>query len=231
MISGDDQQGRPGDLLSPIVVAVRDSSGKPVPGARVQFWVTAGDGLVGVAGAPIPGGEWVASGPSYQLTDQKGEALMLWWLGRHGQNNLLAIVESEERPLQLTFSATSVSGAYAPGSFALTPTGTSITLVEGWGGEGTTACIARSGSLVLERDGTFEATAHFDCSVDMTLPFSFGVTETGFYAVSDSVIVLRYLTSDDRYGLLNRRAAHGLASDEMIVVRSYGANWQYTKDK
>ena len=45
IISGDDQQGQPGEVLEkPFVVEVRDGSGNPVPGVQVTFTVTAGGG-------------------------------------------------------------------------------------------------------------------------------------------------------------------------------------------
>ncbi len=45
IVSGDDQEGAPGSLLSqPLVVEVRDPRGDPLAGARVTFTVTAGEG-------------------------------------------------------------------------------------------------------------------------------------------------------------------------------------------
>ena len=47
IVSGDDQQGRPGETLAnPFVVVVRDQSDKPLPGVEVTFSVTGGDGTL-----------------------------------------------------------------------------------------------------------------------------------------------------------------------------------------
>ncbi len=230
-ISGDDQEGRPGDQLQPIIVAVRDPSGKPVPGVRVRFSVTAGDGFVALIMVSPGGDEWVArySGPADQVTNGNGEALALWWLGRHGENTLLATVESEGKPLEVTFRATSLSSGYAGGSFALTSTGASVTLYDGFGGD--YDCVVQSGSLVLSPDGSFEGTGHFDCDQDPWSgePLGFDVTETGFYAVSDSTIVLHYLKSNGYAGFFDPRDVHGVMSEDTIVFSSLGVEWRYTR--
>jgi hypothetical protein len=51
LVSGDGQRARPGETLSePLVVAVRDTTGRGLPGQPVEFAVTAGDAsLVGAA--------------------------------------------------------------------------------------------------------------------------------------------------------------------------------------
>ncbi len=228
-ISGDDQEGRPGDELQPIIVAVRDTSGKPVPSVRVRFSVTAGDGSVfgGVAGDIATVARY--SGPNDKVTDGNGEAQVLWWLGRHGENTLLATVESEGKPLEVTFRATSVSSGYAGGSFALTSP-TSVKLYDGFGG-GPYDCVAKSGSIVLLPDGSFEGTGDFDCSDPSGGSFSFNVIETGFYAVSDSTIVLHYFKSNDTAGFFERRGwdVHGVMSEDKIVFSSLGVEWRYTR--
>ena len=233
-ISGDDQEGRPGDQLQPIIVAVRDTSGKPVPGVRVRFSVTAGDGFVGIGLIIdlLPDGHeyGVLHIPADRVTNGNGEAQVWWWLGRHGENTLLATVEGEGKPLEVTFRATSVSSGYAGGSFALTSP-TSVKLYDGFG-EGL-YCVVKSGSLVLSPDGSFVGTSDFDCSY-IELPLgdidAFNVIETGVYAVSDSTIVLHYLKSIDTYGYFEVRGdVHGVMSEDTIVFSSLGVEWRYTR--
>ena len=49
IISGDKQQGLPGEALAkPFVVEVRDKSGEPLPGVQVTFAVTSGGGTLSV---------------------------------------------------------------------------------------------------------------------------------------------------------------------------------------
>ena len=220
-ISGDDQEGRPGDELQPIIVALRDTSGKPVPDVRVRFSVTAGDGFVGTFGYG-----WVAR-PADRVTNGNGEALVLWWLGRHGENTLLATVESEGKPLEVTFRATSVSSGYSGGSFALTSP-TSVRLYDFFGG-GPYNCVAKSASLVLSPDGSFEETGDFDCSDPWGASFSFNEIETGFYAVSDSTIVLHYMETNNTASLFDARDVHGVMSEDTMVFSSYGVEWRYTR--
>lgn len=247
-ISGDDQEGRPGDKLQPIIVVVRDSSGKPVPGVRVQFSVTAGDGFVGF-GLTIDllpdGHEYgVLHIPADRVTNGNGEAQVWWWLGRHGENMLLATVEGEGKPLEVTFRATSVSSGYAGGSFALTSP-TSVKLYDYWGG-GPYDCVVKSVSLVLSPDGSFEGTNDFDCSnpYGRRASFSFNVIETGVYAVSDSTIALHYLNENvnenvngnDPVGFFDvdffgfePRDVHGVMSEDTMVFSSLGVEWRYTR--
>jgi len=226
-ISGDDQEGRPGDQLQPIIVAVRDTSGKPVPGVRVRFSVTAGDGFVGIGLIIdlLPDGHeyGVLHIPADRVTNGNGEAQVWWWLGRHGENTVVATVESEGKPLEVTFRATSVSSGYAGGSFALTSTGTSVKLYDFMAG-GPYNCVVKSGSLVLSPDGSFVETGDFDCE-----GFSFNDIETGFYAVSDSTIVLHYLKSNHNAGFFVPRDVHGVMSEDTIVFSRYGVEWRYTR--
>ena len=52
IISGDKQQGLPGEALAkPFVVEVRDQSGDPLPGVQVTFSVTSGGGTLSVTSA------------------------------------------------------------------------------------------------------------------------------------------------------------------------------------
>ena len=57
IISGDKQQGLPGEALAkPFVVEVRDRSGEPLPGVLVTFSVTAGGGTLSVTSATTESG-------------------------------------------------------------------------------------------------------------------------------------------------------------------------------
>lgn len=224
-ISGDHQEGRPGDRLQPLIVAVRDASGKPVAGVRVRFSVTAGDGFAALILVSPGGDEWVARyrGPADQVTNSKGEALVLWFLGRHGENQLVANVEIEGKSLEVSFRASSLSSGYAGGSFALTSTGTSVKLYDALSGP--YDCIVKSGSLVLSRDGSFEGAGDFNCAGR-----SFSAIETGLYAVSGSTIVLHYLDSNDTVGLFGlSRDVHGVMSEDKIAFSSLGAEWRYAR--
>jgi len=229
-ISGDGQEGRPGDQLKPIIVAVRDPSGRPVPGVRVRFSVTAGDGFVALIRVSAGGDEWLARfrGPADQVTDRSGEAAAFWFIGRNGENTLGATVESEGRLLEVNFRATSVSSAYAGGSFALKSNGTSIKLVDGLGG-GPYDCDMRSGSLVLSPDGSFEGKSDFNCQYGSPYSLNFTVIETGFYAVFESTIVLHYLESNDTAGFFWDRDAQGVMSGDTIVFSSMGVEWRYAR--
>ena len=232
-ISGDDQEGRPGDQLQPIIVAVRDTSGKPVPGVRVRFSVTAGDGVfVGVSGDIGSVVRYCCHGD--KVTNGNGEAQVLWWLGRRGENTVLATAEGEGKPLEVTFRATSVFSGYAGGSFGLTSP-TSVKLYDFLAG-GPYNCVVKSGSLVLSPDGSFEGTGDFvDCSNPYPggASFSFNVIETGVYAVSDSTIVLHYFKSNDTAGFLDEHiyvnGVHGVMSEDTIVFSSLGVEWRYTR--
>jgi hypothetical protein len=225
-VSGDRQEGRPGDQLQPLMVVIRDPSGRPVPGVRVSFSVTAGQGFAALILEWPPGNFFLArhDGPAPQITNASGEAVVLWFLGRHGENTLVATVEREGKPpLETIFRATSVSSGFAGGTFALTSNGTSVTLYDGMGGRHD--CIAKAGSLILSPDGSFAAPGDFDCS-----GFSFSGTETGLYAVSGSKIELHYLDADEPSGLLDGvRDAPGVISDGKITFTSRGVEWRYAK--
>ena len=57
IISGDKQQGLPGEALAkPFVVEVRDQSGEPLPGVLVTFSVTSGGGTLSVTSATTESG-------------------------------------------------------------------------------------------------------------------------------------------------------------------------------
>ena len=57
IISGDKQQGLPGEALAkPFVVEVRDRSGEPLPGVLVTFSVTSGGGTLSVTSATTESG-------------------------------------------------------------------------------------------------------------------------------------------------------------------------------
>lgn len=230
VISGDDQQGRPGDRLQPIVVAVRDPSGRPVSGARVMFAVIAGDGSVGtmIVGPDGLDREARWNGPAPEVTNGDGEATVLWWLGRHGENTLLATVESEGKAPEVTSRATSLSSGYAGGAFALTSGGTSLTLNDGMAG-GPYGCVVKSGSIVLSADGSFEGEGQFTCGNWPT--FGINVIETGFYADSGSTIMLHYLKSNDTAGFFPPREVYGVMGEGTIAFSSYGVEWRYTKLK
>ncbi|MCA8926326.1 MAG: Ig-like domain-containing protein [Planctomycetes bacterium] len=70
-VSGDMQTGRGGAALgSPIVVQVNDAAGAPLPGVRVAFAVTTGQGTLN---------------PSAAMTDAQGRASTEWTLGMNVQ--------------------------------------------------------------------------------------------------------------------------------------------------
>ena len=226
-VVGDNQEGRPGDQLYPLIVAVRDAAGKPVAGARVRFSVTAGDGYAALILTSAGGNQFVARyrGPADQVTDAKGEALVLWFLGRHGENTLLATVEGAPQPLAATFRATSVSSGYTGGSFALTSNGTPIKLSDYFAQP--YDCVVKSGSLVLSADGSFEAQGDFKCEVPGFEGFSFNVIETGFYSILNSTIVLHYLNSNDTAGFFWDRDVYGFVSESTVAFKSHGVEWRY----
>jgi hypothetical protein len=126
------------------------------------------------------------------------------------------------------FRATSVSSGYAGGSFALTSTGT-YEHNDGIAGAPYN-CVVKSGSLVFSPNGSFEGTNDFDCSAPWSGSFSLNVIETGFYAVSDSTIVLHYVNSNDTVGFIpDSRDAHGVMSEDKIVFSSLGVEWRYMR--
>jgi 3D (Asp-Asp-Asp) domain-containing protein len=74
LISGNNQTGAIGSLLqSPLVVAVTDSTGNPVPNKPVIFKVTQNDGMVSAGGQPAP--------TVVATTDGQGRAQAQWKLG------------------------------------------------------------------------------------------------------------------------------------------------------
>jgi hypothetical protein len=202
-ISGDGRVGRPGDPIQ-LIVAVSDAAGRPVPGVRVKFSVTAGDGLVGTE----------------FLTDADGEVDAVWSLGRHGENVVVAAAESGGTPLVVTFHAESMSSGYAGGSFALTSTGTSLKLYDSLWNE--FSCDVTSGSIVLSPDGSFVGTSGFDCSGR-----SLDVSESGFYAVSDSTITLHYF-KEKAFDLLRDKYVRGVLTGDSMVFTDFEVEWRYT---
>lgn len=229
-LSGDVQQGRPGERLHPIVVAVRDRLGRPVPGVRVRFSVKSGDGSVGLFVVPPSGNGFVARyrGPADGITDENGTATGFWWLGKHGENLVVAAVESDGERLEATFRATSVSSGYAGGTFSLRSAETSLKLYDGLAG-GPYDCAMISGSLVLFADGSFQGATDFTCRFFSPESFDISVAEDGFYAVSDSTVVIHYLKSNDTIGFFDPRDVQGSMTGEAIVFSSYGAEWRYSR--
>jgi PKD repeat protein len=105
VVDGDGQQGRVGELLaSPIVVAVTDSAGNPVPGAAVRFvLVSAGDS-----------GELQ---PAAATTDQQGRAQARMLLGEKiGLQTGEARLGQGPNPLTASFTAvaTALGGNQPP---------------------------------------------------------------------------------------------------------------------
>jgi len=105
-----------------------------------------------------------------------------------------------------------------------------VKIYGGWG-DGPYDCVVKSGSLVLSPDGSFEGKRHFDCGPDPQggEPWGFDPIETGFYAVSDSTIVLHYLKSNHNAGFFTPRDVHGVMSEDTIVFSSLGVEWRYTR--
>ena len=92
-ISGDGQEGVPGDELNPLVIEVRDQHGSALKGAQVTFTVTAGD-------ARFNGRYTVAN----TTTDANGRAESLLTLGSHiGQNIVEVTVGDMDQTI--TFNA------------------------------------------------------------------------------------------------------------------------------
>ena len=88
IISGDGQQGAPGDTLTQtLIVEVRDQYGNPLPGATVTFTVTAGDGTLSDTTA---------------TTDENGRASVTLTLGpQPGTNTVVATVANLD-PVKFT---------------------------------------------------------------------------------------------------------------------------------
>ena len=101
IISGDGQQGEPGaELTRPLVVAVRDQYGDPLPEATVAFTVTAGEGQLS--------GRFTVE---HTTTDANGRAELLLTLGLHpGPNTVGVSIGGRELA---TFTAQGVGTAVA----------------------------------------------------------------------------------------------------------------------
>ena len=109
IISGDDQEGAPGEALEqPFGVEVRDQFDKPLPGAQVAFTVTAGGGTVQ---------------PEIVTTDENGRAESTLTLGPNpGTNTVMVSVLGIQG--HQTFSAEGILSVKMP-MFALSiPAGT-----------------------------------------------------------------------------------------------------------
>lgn len=218
--SGDAQEGRPGDKLQqPIVVTVLDAGGRPVTGVQVRFAVVAGDGFIGDVL------DWPHSTAASQVTNSNGQALVLWWLGRYGENTVVAGVQLNSSRIEATFHATSVSGGYSAGSFVLQPAGESMELY-GDMGDGPYKCVVPAASLTLLSDGSFEGRRLFDFGLQRP---TVEVTETGYYAGSDSTIVLHFLKSNDTAGFVAQRDVQGVISRDEITFKDYRVDWRYVR--
>ena len=80
-ISGDEQEGAPGETLTdPYVIEVKDQYGNPLQGAQVKFTVTEGDGTLTVENA---------------TTDANGRAQSLLTLGRQPGINAVEVSVAE----------------------------------------------------------------------------------------------------------------------------------------
>ncbi|MDE2699295.1 MAG: hypothetical protein OXI23_10530 [Gemmatimonadota bacterium] len=92
-ISGDGQEGAPGEELNPLVIEVRDQHGSALQGAQVTFAVTAGDVRFN--------GQYTVVNAT---TDANGRAESLLTLGNHiGQNTVEVTVGDIEQ--KVTFNA------------------------------------------------------------------------------------------------------------------------------
>ena len=92
-ISGDGQEGAPGEELNPLVIEVRDQHGSALQGAQVTFAVTAGDVRFN--------GQYTVVNAT---TDANGRAESLLTLGNHiGQNTVEVTVGDIEQTV--TFNA------------------------------------------------------------------------------------------------------------------------------
>ncbi len=93
-ISGDDQEGVPGDALTtPLVVEVQDQNGEAIVGVSVTFAITAGEGSLSVEEV---------------LTNSSGRASTILTLGRDlGTNSVAVTVVGIEQPI--TFMVESVA--------------------------------------------------------------------------------------------------------------------------
>jgi Bacterial Ig-like domain (group 1) len=112
IVSGDDQTGPVStELPLPLVVALRDGAGNPVPGAAVS-WV------IGTGGGSVT--------PSTSTTDDAGQAVAAWTLGGTPgvNNNTVSAVVSGIGVVE--FSATATAGAPARLSILTQPSATAV---------------------------------------------------------------------------------------------------------
>ncbi len=88
IISGNGQQGAPGDtLIQPMMIEVRDQFGAPLTNAEVTFTVTTGDGTLSVSRA---------------TTDEAGRAATTLTLGRQPGTNTVVATVSDIDPVTFT---------------------------------------------------------------------------------------------------------------------------------
>ena len=95
MVSGDGQQGRPGEVLNdPLVVQLTDAAGEPTPGAEVIF--------LGIAGEP-------QAVPAIDTTDALGHATTRARLGGSAGDQVIeARVTAAGPSLSVQFSVTAL---------------------------------------------------------------------------------------------------------------------------
>jgi hypothetical protein len=223
-ISGDTQQGAPGDTLQPMVVAVLDRFGKPAVGARVDFSITAGDGLVIVPGT---------SSPSYTtgvtaVADSTGRASAIWLLGRQGENVVTASVLIDRNVASTKFRAVSTFDSFAGGTFIMEASDKKVTLHE-YEENAPLDCVALSGVLDLRYDGSFTHFRSFDCGVRESMD----VAESGYYRVANSRITLINTSyeSNDGYLIDPVYDSDGVVVQDTIVFTGSGSEWSYTRQR
>jgi Big-like domain-containing protein len=110
IVSGDDQTGPVStELPLPLVVALRDGGGNPVPAAAVSWVIGSGGGSVV---------------PSTSSTDGAGQAIVAWTLGgTPGPNTVSAVVSGIG---VVEFSATATAGAPARLSIQTAPSASAV---------------------------------------------------------------------------------------------------------
>ena len=228
-VAGDNQQGAPGAQLDSVVIVVQDSSGRPVGGAQVTFSVTRGDGFLAAttAGSIDTAHATPRHGPILLVTNAKGEAMVRWWIGRSGENTLTATTEIPEKILEVTFRATAAPSGYGGGSFALSGATPFVLLANS--AAGALKCTAISSSLLLSSDGSFEQKRHFNCALLFGDLGEFDVTETGFYNISGSTILLHYFDSANAGGLFEPRDVLGAMTENEVVQKDFDVEWRYQK--
>lgn len=104
LVSGNNQAGMVGSVMpSPLIVAVTDASGNPVPGKPVIFKVTQNDGMFSAGGPATP--------TVLATTDATGRAQVLWKLGmRAGAGGNLAEAYAVGFEGTVIFTATGSQG-------------------------------------------------------------------------------------------------------------------------